>query len=462
MADKLLIYLIPGTWADGFWTGWASDRPRLKTANCTEFGVWANTFESSAGIINQPTDSEIEFPWYRDGSEFCRRLSAQLRGLSDAHEGTYKCVGWSKRNTIRARRAATADIIRVLRSDRRKDQTALQVVIAHSHAGNSALSAIARLPLGEREFLSLVTMSTPFLNVRNNVLNPNDYEIFYYALTGTVFFLIAPVIGIFIQTLSDKIDGALGQLPFAPVALSAFWLCIIAAMLMLLLLAIEQVNAWRRDVFKLTRRRKLVGVNLLILRAPGDEASLALSWAGMWNHAVKSLWLFFSPAYKVLVALMEVVRKHITHYYIGVIVIVILSGLFLSGSAPDVSWHGIQVRAVNICLLTLAVVPFCIVFLVFAIAAVLSIPLLLFTALVLLPYGYEAAGCGLEIEIYAEPLPVGCWPLQMLSPEDLKLPTNAMRHSIYESAVVVDSIAEWILARGAERTASLAARHSGC
>src|SRR5262249_6443046 len=120
----------------------------------------------------------------------------------------------------------------------------------------------------------------------------------------------------------------------------------------------DRIDLWRRLVFNFSEIRVPTALNLLILRTPGDEASLALSWVGMWNFVVRFLWGRFIPIYNLLCSLANIAYKYVELYYSLVIVAFVIIAGSLTVMPDGFKHFGFDKGGLFVCMLSLCVFSF--------------------------------------------------------------------------------------------------------
>lgn len=145
---RLIITLVPGTWGrNGFW-GRKSRKPR----------------------------------WFDPQSDFYRQLTKLLAERKFSHE--ISSLEWSCENSVYERDVAARQLAANLLEAAKNDNKSLQVVIAHSHAGNIALRAAEKCStIADR--LAIVTLASPFLQIRVGPL-VSDHSTYLRATAGLI------------------------------------------------------------------------------------------------------------------------------------------------------------------------------------------------------------------------------------------------------------------------------------
>ncbi len=427
-------------------------------------GTWAN-----------PEDSRERPTWSEPGG----RLEQNLRKFispSDAARIRFAPVPpWSGNNSFTARAEAIGQLRRYLEDtlfDKNKTH-AIHLLIAHSHGGTVAVGALTQLgPPCAREFAGLLTMGTPFLQRVTLYEQPGSTS--FNGFTG---FAVGPLslgLGCAVAlswwtqghggvaamlALLAVLPIVLARLPRTPLAawISAS-LVLVLEPLSLFLLGLEgladfllysipalflglwlnsELPVWRAtplDRGDLQREDKMppaLGLPLLALRAPEDEASHAISAASALVGLNALLW-------PDLLAKARAGTKTIVACTVAAAAVVVIY-LLVTGTRSDLA---LQVLAFPVLLV---------------IAALLLSLVAKFAATCWL-----ALACGLEvfeapgaIKVYAEPLPRvrdslnQNMVLRMVVPtqDDLASLTTpgTLRHSLYDYPSVQRFIAEWIV-----------------
>ena len=187
------------------------------------------------------------------------KISSQLK---DAGYEVEVCK-WSGRNSFRARSAAASQLRRHLEDQALRYPGLRQVVVAHSHGGNVALLASRQLP---DPGPLVVALATPFIFARRRDL---DVSFFAAAAASIAFAMLTVLVLAFIGPTPTNVhlhwwESAIG-------GLAAVELLIIAiGMLMHGRITHAEV---RERLITGSHAPKSTGGNLLVIRAPGDEAS---------------------------------------------------------------------------------------------------------------------------------------------------------------------------------------------
>lgn len=231
-------------------------------------------------------------PWTQEGSLLRRTLTNEL-----GDDVTFRAFLWSGDNSFAARSDAAKKLRAFLDREVESKPNDKHVVIAHSHGGNVALSAIEAGTTG-RQIDAVICLATPFITARRRNFGEHS----------NLILSLAKVMGCFVvgATLTMSIINAFGA------GREGYW-----ALVALLLMAaggfaawwaiskverawVEHALQWAREVSVSAPRRP---TRLLVVRAAADEALeglcvghfpstlLTTSWRAISWLAVAPLWL---------------------------------------------------------------------------------------------------------------------------------------------------------------------------
>lgn len=211
-------------------------------------GTWPRGLMSSRSV---------PAPWFHPASEFCMDLASRLNGSV-----TVRSFEWSGKNSFSERAKASAEFAEHLRQHWSLDKTAKHVVVSHSHGGNVCANALGAL-VGHpciANVSELICISTPFTNwVPASVAHS---RLFFLALSSVV---VSAGLAVAVAISAEM--------------LSFHWLLIMAASLIFgIMLAVILYKLFKRIILVDYSQTSSIPneVNVLILRAPRDEASLAI------------------------------------------------------------------------------------------------------------------------------------------------------------------------------------------
>jgi hypothetical protein len=257
--SDIRVHLVHGTWPYG---GWLAQYVRL--------------FRSKAA------------PWYQPGSSFGEVLLHHLPNAASC-----SCFEWSGRNGIGARFRAADEFKRYWKQENSSYPTAKHYVIAHSHGGNVVLQALLSEQSIAQTMEGFVTLGTPFLWFEQSessiVLKAMSWAAQYMAL---VFILALAACALFIP-VSDEI------IQFSAVLWAAYGV-------FLLILVMYLSRRWLHLLVRIHRLAQQVRAvppgstipRMLIVRSPGDEASLALRASMMSRAILLVAWRMFGGLFR--------------------------------------------------------------------------------------------------------------------------------------------------------------------
>lgn len=439
-------------------------------------GTWAN-----------PEKAKVRPAWSEPGGS----LEAALRTHGDA--GTWQRVRfavaphWSGTNSFAARAAAAADLSAYFREVLFDHRTTFDrhVVVAHSHGGTVAAEALRDLgPLAE-EFSGLLTLGTPFVQRVRKVEDASgvsfDSITGIYAHAVALFFAVTlalcllfeghyglaaaaavvallpsvfariPRLSLAAELMSSIIplaalvvfllefdlwgpSGSLGML-FGSAVLSLLVAVFLAPHLMVLgsVRFLGESDGLREDELPTPLK-----TDLLAIRAPGDEASLAISAASA------AVWLSDSLSTLGFKAMGRALGKPLAAC--GVAMVLTVAGVLVF---PDsAAWQ----LAASLTWSVPFIVPMALLMLTLLAKSGASL-------LIALACGPEALQAPGVIKVFAEPLPRSVEGLDASATLRMVFPSSAdlealrlkgsLRHAIYDYPSVQRYVADWILRHAA-------------
>jgi hypothetical protein len=287
---QLVVFLVHGTWARGL--------------THQVLGKWL------------PAIDPVTL-WYRAESGFARALRA-MAGLP------FEIVSfeWSGANSAQARATAAWQLREQLRHSIASHPAARHLLIAHSHGGNVALRAVQMLP-STAQRPGIATMAAPFLVGRRVSVPKREWRLLVAGAFAPVWIPAVFVVGRLLRALLDVV----GVDPAAVASRMSGWGGPTIAVL-LVVVTMRWFDRHRRrlsgrgshldfdsapweTVYSLTtlgflrriRRRERVlrmiewsddrGETPLVLRAPADEAGIALSLARAASLIAQWPWRLF-------------------------------------------------------------------------------------------------------------------------------------------------------------------------
>jgi len=387
-------------------------------------------------------------PWTSDSSALCRSLRDRL-----GPDLIFRRFRWSGANSHTARVKGAEELRDHLREGLECWPVATHIVIAHSHGGNVALSAMEASNLQER-VAGVACVATPFISARERDIGPNPLRTFSAAILVLLLIFLWLLDNVFLTSWTD-----LGRLGFAVVVGSL----LMSTLLLLVKAARGHAKKLCRELTPLLPKTD----HLLIIRSPADEASGALAIFQFISQVTVRLFLFAQSWYARFEGL---VNSWVNHKWKVLIVGVgafVLSIAFLVGYA-EWSTPGAPSLLGNA-----ALVGWGISFLVFAVAIYLvlpfigaegvTLPLRLVTSallwpviatlsiLLVAPFGWQAAVANLFLDVTVDTTPVGSWEIHLVNPptsEELGVPVPPLMHMAYENPHVLRKLGEWINQRG--------------
>lgn len=391
---------------------------------------------------------------------------------------------WSGANTIRARHEASLQLAAQLRVDRERDPQARRLVIAHSHGGNVALRAIDLLG----EPVPLATLATPFLSIRRRALSRDELDALVVgrSVARSIFVILLLVVTMVVAVLAEEATGfRLWRLLVLALVLPP-WIwktwrqrrrlqrrlrrvqsisadttrplgeAVVQVLSNPTLGALRQERL-RRFVFRSARPLARSEHNVVAIRLPRDEASLALGLARLFELAADGAWKVAAKVMSAntwLMAALHVRRPTLRERRWAVLPAFGVAGVLyvfdtLYGDTPAFSRERITGVAVSGLLLLPLLVVLIRAVLASGVAMLASVsvaPLLLSAAGVFLaPFGVELLRCGLVMDARAGSVPEGVrCRLVVFEPRAVSAPAWRMRHLVYEYAPVRSALARWI------------------
>jgi hypothetical protein len=389
---------------------------------------------------------------------------------------------WSGANTIRARHEASLQLTAQLRADRERDPQVRQLVIAHSHGGNVALRAIDLLG----EPVPLATLATPFLSIRRRALSRDELDALVVgrSVARDVFGILLLVLALMVAIAAEEATG-LRLWPLLGLALLPWiWKTwrqrrrlkrrlrrvqsisadtkrplgeSVAQVLSNPTLGSLREERLRRFVFRVSRPLARSDHDVVALRLPRDEASLALALARLFELAADGAWKVAAKVMSAntwLMAALRVRRPTLRERRWAVLSAFGVAGVLylfdtLNGDTPAFSMEritGVAVSGLLLLPLLVALIRIVLASGIPMLASVSVAPLLLSAAGVFLaPFGIELLRCGLEIDARAGSVPedVRCRRV-VFEPQAVSAPAWRMRHLVYEYAPVRSALARWI------------------
>jgi hypothetical protein len=345
--------------------------------------------------------------WFEDGSDFQKEIADQLGG-----KVAFVGFLWSGRNSIRARLRAARGLAERISQTATSEPGARQVVIAHSHGGNVAAHAVALLDPSSRP-AGVATLATPFLHVRGRALDMGERVTVWAAMAMPILFVIFSA-----DHLPYWLYWTRNSIELIPQVAYVFAFTLMAV-------AWTAHALWGR--WRDTPRRRQSpdlpdDLNLLILRAPGDEASLALASAGFFTLVSRFLWALLAfPAW----------------------VVVWVCKFFAASGLRWIDYIALMFQ--YLISLPLIIFGILIIMIAYGILALFTVPWLwAMSSVLLMPFGFEFVALGPTAEVTAESAPEGRWSIEILPPADTAAAGLIGRHGIHAHPVARARVAAWL------------------
>lgn len=392
-------------------------------------------------------------PWTHDDSKLCTGLRAALGGGV-----CFQRFPWSGRNSAIDRAEASEALAKQIADNVGQYPSARQFVIAHSHGGNFALSAVAA---GRADSITdVVCLATPFLVSRKRDLGKDPLAFVVGMILPVA--LGAPMI----------VDALLDPLGWASV-----WKTTAKAVLLLtigttLFLA---VGRWLDYGERLKRGMAPTATaidpdRVLIVRSPSDEASGLLITGQFASQITVRVFLTAQRMYDRIELFAKRWAKRRLALAAIAIALIAATALFLTayvvatnGGHPQwmrtgslVGFYASIVALPFVLTLPLgsyglygATVPARLA------VAVLTWPIILLLSLFLIiPFGWEVAVANVLLDVSAEATPLGSWTVHTVAPlTSVELDTDdipLVHSAIYDNPQVIALIGDWMRTR-AER-----------
>ncbi len=374
--------------------------------------------------------------WTKPGSALCVTLE------STGERVEFLRPQWSGGNSFGAREEARRSIVRELKESMLANPRARYFIVAHSHAGNAALAALQDETVSARVD-GLICLSVPFLHIRSRRLGRQAERAWRFSMWWPTQLLLASALAMW---RGWKPDSAL------PVAL--VWSCLT-----------EWIGGFvRRNAERFKQRFTAQPVQpgkLLLIRAAGDEASMALASAQLLSWLLTSLWNFTALPLDWLAERRERLGSWVMRFlYLSVGVLILCTAIlviaFLAGMSKD-AIDRITLAGEAIAVIALSPVGAGLALaLGYSALGLLSIPLSAILGLLMLAFGPEAAMAALILEVTAEATPVGAFEVHTLpfvgavdADSESGAADRPLSHSVYESPAACQIVAAWLRAQAA-------------
>lgn len=374
--------------------------------------------------------------WTKEGSELVTVLRSRLKGRVRIE----RCE-WSGWNSIGARRSGADGLAAHLDRLEETFPNARHYVIAHSHGGNIALYALRQRGLASR-ISGVVCIATPFLVARTRDLGRD----------GLSTLLAAPVLLSMLawSGLRDDLEQSASWLP--EVAGGILWTMATLAAVAFLFVRWDRLASRILETLAFPANPP----PLLIMRAPGDEASALLIFFQFLSLLAVRLFHVISRLHARSEATFERWARHK-----GRLVLVLVAGIVLTplvavallemGTSP-----GVLVNVLMAMLLPLLVIPFLLLLDwsgpaaigIRFVASMALVPASLILAVCMLPIDWRVGVANLLVDLTVEPAPPGTWTFCEVLPTP-SAETPDLAHSVlYRDRDALQDLVSWIDSTG--------------
>lgn len=406
-------------------------------------GTWAHgCFRSSPG--KSPS-------WFDEDEAFARSLTKLLgrRGVEVVF--LPPCV-WSGGNSLQARRSCAKTIIESQRAAVKMDPSATRIVIAHSHGGTSAVRAMSKLPSRLMPH-SLITMATPFIVTEKRVLRKGEQLAMRCASgVGNIMTLMgAAFLVVFILRLLTPdavVEANMDFIRKHETIFNFIFVALVALVGKTMLKIGRKLRLTRRHLVRLAEGMgpaEVGSCKVLVLRAPSDEASLALGVgdAAEWAHSIARA-AFAIPARvaRSLRGSRIIVGTFLAVFWISMAAGVLTAAYLLFVSSLIEDGHPMNAVATIFMVGTATMAaPFVIGIAALLLTGLVASASMLLSSLLSFGHGIEYPLLGWSFRTTAESSPLGIrvttWSLSIRF-------RNGLRHGIYRHAATRRAIANWI------------------
>lgn len=423
---QVVVHLVHGTWPRGLW----------------------------AHFVGEPSRSPGKPLWYEPASDFRRTLEALENVECRAFE-------WSGDNSVTSRALAAQSLRSELQQALVETPLACHLVIAHSHGGNVAVHALASAHSWQNGRIhGLATMGTPFLHFRKRV---SRLEMRLVKLTQfiCIFFLfcitVAPLHGWLSRGGVPDQVGVMGRVVSGLVVGSA------------LIAALQWQKFATRIQRKMGRLTEMDVANVLILRAPRDEATSVLTVVHLIDTLLDRVWSMVARVVRVAstinatalqrtVLLTNPVVLSLTGMLLVQTYIFLFATTFGEQSLADILWgywdapNLLNARRPDASwferCLAWGARSFVTVWLLFLplVAGLLAIGAIILTSGAALAFfGWQLFFSGLILEVTAESTPPGGpYLVETVRPREAEFTTFGFRHGLHAVRSVRNQLVEWI------------------
>ncbi len=363
--------------------------------------------------------------WTRNSSPLASALKERING-----EVQIESFSWSGSNLHLARWRAAARLKKHLSRLTCQHINSKHFIIAHSHGGMVTLYALDD-PEIRKTVSGTVCLATPFIQCRPRPLPRNTMQLLVTVLALAVFFSLLP-------RTPRSIPGPLLLIPAYIVALAV----VFGIRALLSYVVLGHLRGKFDEIYKAVVASfslpQLSSTELLVLRAPGDEASAALGASEFASWLFGRLSVFAQRVYRLGASLKELNDR------LGRPTRICLA---LGGLCASCLLSRLAATWLIIPIFTLSIVGGCVLFskewggYIQVAYMVVAIPLLLLCSLFSVAFGADCALLATFLEFSVDTTPIGTF-----SVISLKAPTaRGLWHSLpYSDAEAFEAIVAWI------------------
>ncbi len=353
---------------------------------------------------------------------------------------------WDGRNNPSARAQAKDKLREHLHCMAQKYKLAQHYIIAHSHGGNVAFYALRDKSLRD-SIAGVACLATPFLVSRPRELGSKSMAVHVAGAVGLLLLVV--------QFLARWWLSA-----FDPVWLRE--LISFALLFLIMVLVAALMKNWRTFAGSLHKELQLATLSkerLLIIRAPGDEASAALLFFQFVSQLSVRIYVLLYQLHERLLGLLKRWSGYRLRLiaalvgglvlYVAVIICAIALKMPTGATAAVVillAWFCMAVPALTLIgWIDVAAGPvqFTISAILFAIIIVLSITLL--------PFGWQVALSNILLDVTAETTPPGTWEVTQIEPTHNQVQAGDVQ-PLQHSVVYDDPHSHALICNWMERT----------
>ena len=386
-------------------------------------------------VLNTPSHFVIlvHGTWARN-AQWTQQGSAVRECITDTLGSNvqFRKFMWSGRNRFGARSKAAMDLATLIEQTSKTFPTVPVLIISHSHGGQVALQAISRLPQ-TCQVNALIFLSTPFLVVESRELGEAS-GIAAWAVPAAFAYILGMIV-----------IGGMSEIGHwftmnHPAVIGVSWL--IAAVALGIYMSHRAV-ASAKEINEAHTYAIPSHTKLLLMRAPGDEASTGINVISILTHMIERVYLAVQNTLQETLGLLSAFRRFLGRNKGAAAAVCILSffaGLKFPFSSVALTLSLWLIPCVVVTVAIEGGFGFKIVRFAYAVMsyASLALPLALFSVLI----GPELALSALFINVSAESAPLGQFEISILP---TKHGTSWLKHSRpYEAPAAMGCLKRWV------------------